>query len=592
MKRINLGQKCLFILLPFIILLCSNSSGYADWTVVNPPSVISDWQLNKVHFTSANEGWAVGQGISNLVGVILHYSNGSWTNVSPPILDSAWDDWGLFDVNFITPDLGWAVGYQFDYDYPNGKAYGLILKYSNGSWTPINPPYVSENWLLYGIHFTSSQEGWAIGDDISGLYNAGISLHYSNGYWTNVSLPYISSNWYPVSVYFTSQQEGWIVGCDWKNNGGVLLHYHNGYWESVNPPPTGSKDYHLYGIHFSLPNDGWAVGVDDSDSSAQRGVLFHYFNGSWTNMTSPNFGPYSWGLEGVHFTSPNEGWAVGDYSSFDGAGGGGVALYYQNGSWTVPYTKPDCQFKDIFFTSANDGWAVGYDGANNRGLILRYSPAENISQPMIPSGPISGSISTNYAFTTGGALSNLGHPIEYWFDWGDGTYSIWSSSTSAFHSWTSAGTYNVKAQARCAIHTSIVSEWSQSLQVTITAVGPDLTGAWTTPLAQTCRTIGKNQRCSLKGTFQVSNIGNRDAPSTYVNFYLSDNATYEDGDTQLKSVATGKLKPGKSKAINLSLNLATNQTATGKYIIAVIDKDNLVTEIDKGNNVIVFGPIQ
>ena len=68
-----------------------------------------------------------------------------------------------------------------------------------------------------------------------------------------------------------------------------------------------------------------------------------------------------------------------------------------------------------------------------------------------------------------------------------------------------------------------------------TAALPDLTGSWTTPLAQTCKTIGKSQRCSLKGTFTVSNIGNRDAASTSVDFYLSDNATHEDEDTQLTS---------------------------------------------------------
>jgi subtilase family serine protease len=95
----------------------------------------------------------------------------------------------------------------------------------------------------------------------------------------------------------------------------------------------------------------------------------------------------------------------------------------------------------------------------------------------------------------------------------------------------------------------------------------------------------------LKGTFTVSNIGNRDASSTPVKLYLSDNATYEDGDTQLKSVATGRLKPGKGKAIKVNIRLAANQTATGKYLISVIDKDNSVTEIDEGNNIITYGAI-
>ena len=120
--------------------------------------------------------------------------------------------------------------------------------------------------------------------------------------------------------------------------------------------------------------------------------------------------------------------------------------------------------------------------------------------------------------------------------------------------------------------------------------GPDLTGSWTIPLTQTCKSTRSGQRCTIKGTFTVNNAGNEDASTTYVRFYLSDKNIYEDGDTQFKSVSTGKIKTGKSKAIRLSYNLATGQNATGKYIIAFIDQDHLVTEIDETNNIIVFGP--
>lgn len=60
----------------------------------------------------------------------------------------------------------------------------------------------------------------------------------------------------------------------------------------------------------------------------------------------------------------------------------------------------------------------------------------------------------------------------------------------------------------------------------------------------------------------------------------------------MKSFATGKIKTGKSKPIRLNYNFPKDQNATGKYAIAVIDKDNLVTEIDETNNIIIWGPIQ
>jgi hypothetical protein len=139
---------------------------------------------------------------------------------------------------------------------------------------------------------------------------------------------------------------------------------------------------------------------------------------------------------------------------------------------------------------------------------------------------------------------------------------------------------------------NVAIEGNQTLKDCSSTPLPDLTGSWTIPLTQTCRTIGKNQRCTLKGTLTVSNIGTRDASSTYVGFYLSDDQAYDETDTPLKSFATSKLKAGKSKLIRFNYNLPVGQTATGKYIIAVIDKDNLLTEIDKNNNIILFGPIQ
>ncbi len=100
-------------------------------------------------------------------------------------------------------------------------------------------------------------------------------------------------------------------------------------------------------------------------------------------------------------------------------------------------------------------------------FTTQSQPQETISTPSTPTGPSSGETGQSLTYSTGGSTSNLGHSVEYRFDWGDGSYSGWTSSTSASHSWSSAGTYSVKAQARCATHTGIVSSWSNSKIVTI-----------------------------------------------------------------------------------------------------------------------------
>ena len=123
---------------------------------------------------------------------------------------------------------------------------------------------------------------------------------------------------------------------------------------------------------------------------------------------------------------------------------------------------------DMVGLSANALKVVAHDHVGNWSESERRTSLteEAVSTPDIPSGSSSGYIDTSYTYSTGGSISNAGHSIEYRFDWGGGSYSSWSSSTSASHSWTGAGIYQVKAQARCATHTSVVSNWSSSKTVT------------------------------------------------------------------------------------------------------------------------------
>jgi len=95
-----------------------------------------------------------------------------------------------------------------------------------------------------------------------------------------------------------------------------------------------------------------------------------------------------------------------------------------------------------------------------------------VSTPNIPSGPTNGFVSISYQFTTGGSSCSQAHSVEYRFDWGDGSYSSWSSSTNASHSWSVVNTYTVRAQARCAVNNAILSGWSTGATITISACTP------------------------------------------------------------------------------------------------------------------------
>jgi len=130
---------------------------------------------------------------------------------------------------------------------------------------------------------------------------------------------------------------------------------------------------------------------------------------------------------------------------------------------------------------------------------------------------------------------------------------------------------------------------------------PDITGEWIVPITQTCKETNKGLKCKVSGTLKVKNVGNEDAPSSFVRFYLPDhgivrfslpdNSVSAAEDILLKQVSTGTLKMGKGKAKKLRATLPLGMTASGNSILARIDADNTVNEADENNNNIAFGPI-
>ncbi|MFO7676928.1 MAG: PKD domain-containing protein [Thermoplasmatota archaeon] len=90
--------------------------------------------------------------------------------------------------------------------------------------------------------------------------------------------------------------------------------------------------------------------------------------------------------------------------------------------------------------------------------------------PSIPSGPSTGNPGTSYTYGT--SATDLDEDqVYYQFDWGDGTTSDWigpydsGSTGSASHSWSSSGTYQVRARAKDVYGAE--SGWSSSRTVTI-----------------------------------------------------------------------------------------------------------------------------
>lgn len=145
---------------------------------------------------------------------------------------------------------------------------------------------------------------------------------------------------------------------------------------------------------------------------------------------------------------------------------------------TIPNSMPQGNYwvgeiidPDNIIQESNENDNDWYHGSTQ----LTVNPTTHtVSTPNTPTGPSSGQVGQTLTFSTGGASCSQGGSVEYRFDWGSGNYSAWNSSTSASHSYNTAGTYTVKAQARCSSDHSVVSDWSTGKNVSITNISSNI----------------------------------------------------------------------------------------------------------------------
>ncbi len=212
---------------------------------------------------------------------------------------------------------------------------------------------------------------------------------------------------------------------------------------------------------------------------------------------------------------------------------------------------------------------------------------ETVSSPPALAGPTSGFTGTSYTYTTGGSSSSLGHSVQYSFNWGDGTSSGWLpvGTTSASHSWTTAGTYYVKAQARCAAHTSVVSTWSGTLSVTIVSAttNPTVSIVASTPAVpeagpgQGVFTISRtgSTSASLTAYYTVGGTSTFNVDRNGINTYLTIPAGASSGTVSIIPINDTLCEGDETVILTLSTNAAYTVAAppNNSATVTIIDDD-------------------
>ena len=101
-------------------------------------------------------------------------------------------------------------------------------------------------------------------------------------------------------------------------------------------------------------------------------------------------------------------------------------------------------------------------------VTVTFTYDATITTPKTPTGPKTVTTGTAYKYATGGSSVKTGDPVEYQFDWGDGTDPSPYGSASQSKMWLSGSTYSVRARARSTLNHDLVSVWSGALVVSPT----------------------------------------------------------------------------------------------------------------------------
>jgi len=395
-----------------------------------------------------------------------------------------------FNLQGISPciNAGTDVGLTQDYDgntVPNGWAVDIGAYEYQGS---VSPPLSAEinasptsGYVPLAVSFTASASGgtapysysWDFGDGSSssdqnpsysyssaGTYTVTLTVTDSSSSQATDSLiitatsPTSSlaasasasptSGQVPLAVSFTGSASGgtapysfsWNFGDGASSTAQNPSHnYSSAGTYSVTLTVTDStttQDSASITITAQTQISALAASCTASPTSGDIPLIVN-FTGSASGGTSPY--TYSWNFgDGSSSSSQNPSYT-----------------YSSAGSYTVTLTVTD---------SASSQASASTE-------VTASSAVHEVTVPDTPEGPSTGAPGVSYTYTTGGSSCSQGHSVEYYFDWGDGAYSSWSSSTSASHIWSAAGTYSVKVQARCSVNPGVTSLWSEAKTVSL-----------------------------------------------------------------------------------------------------------------------------
>lgn len=325
-------------------------------------------QLASVTAVSVSDAWAVGSsGASPDAGTLmLHWDGRTWSRItSPAVLDGV--PGMVEDVTAVSATDAWAVGFTGPTRSDSASAdKPLILHWDGARWSVVVglPPVTGG---LTGITM-SSHSGWVVGASEVAGHARPLILRWDRAGWHQVPPPASSAGTPFLSrVVVTSAGTAWAIGNAPMRGSpdlahGVLLRWNGNSWQWASFPIAGPRNS-LFDLAAGPDGTVWAVGQDETAAASVNNVRVASppLSMRWTGVTwqaVPVPGAEA-GFYGVTVAPGGAVWAVG------GSLTGTVAMRWTGSAWAkVPVPTGDSPeanggLASVAFSSPTDGWAVG-----------------------------------------------------------------------------------------------------------------------------------------------------------------------------------------------------------------------------------------
>ncbi|MGZ3599889.1 MAG: anti-sigma factor family protein [Ktedonobacterales bacterium] len=287
--------------------------------------------------------------------LVLHYTHGSWQQVDVPAEKA-----NAEKVKMVSADEGWMLLYGgkqlITANGGNAVGYGnSLLHYQNGTWTNVPMTFKKPQMDVADLDARQPGEVWLVGLDNSSGSTQALAAHYSRGVWTSYTGATIIADPRELdsgtsfnSVSELSPNDVWAAG------GQGLYHFDGTHWTKANINGTTGADgdtpaaSHSFGkIAMLTPTQGWAF-PDLGDPFVFQTYLKHgatrqavrYDHGVWQwTALQPQGATSTMPIRDFASSSPTQGWAIAQQIS-NVTEQTWVLLYYDAGAWGVVRQQP------------------------------------------------------------------------------------------------------------------------------------------------------------------------------------------------------------------------------------------------------------